>query len=237
MLCFFDLFEAVVESYALCISPIPCLNPCPETLEDLLHTLHQGVACCTIAAFLTDHLENCDAGLTLQQLESGLQSAYFHYRSWCRANKLSGASLPFTLSRFGKEKWSALPELSTQYKASAVKTMMFWLADYLQTHAAPSPGFQMRMLASYMLAKFQHILDTSGPWLGFQETQDAVANGRGFLLLYQRLALEARSKTSGHHNYKITPKFHSFLHMLLTMQRTGRNPRYLVIYKLFALSL
>ena len=160
-------------------------------------------------------------------MEDRLQQAYFNYRAWCRSKKVSGASLPFTLARFGKEKWQAVPELSTQYKASAVKVMLFWIADFLiaNVDAAPEPWRNWRMVAAYSLAMFQYVLDTHGPWLSFAEAAEAVGHGRLFLLCYQRLALHSRSTSTQRQNYKITPKFHSFLHMLLTMERTRRNPR------------
>ena len=200
-----------------------------RSCKDLLHTLHQGVACCSIAALLLDHLESAKPGLTLNELETGLQGAYFHYRRWCCRRGLSGASLQFTLARFGKEKWAAVPELTTQYKASAVKVMMFWVTDYLHEHmhAAPAPGSQRRWRAAYTLAMFQNTLDISGPWLDDATRKEAAENGFAFLLLYQRLAKDNRARTDGRQNYKITPKFHSFLHMLLTIQKTGRNARLL----------
>ena len=165
-------------------------------------------------------------------METHLQSAYFHYRSWCRQKKLSAASLPFTLNRFGKEKWAALPELSTQYKASSVKVMMFWIADYLyeNMNEAASPGRERRMMGSYMLAKFQHMLDINGPWLTMGDAKLTCEYGWSFLLFYQQLAINSRLRIDGRQNYKVTPKFHCFLHMLLVIQRTGRNARLLGRY-------
>lgn len=191
--------------------------------EDLLHTLHQGVACCAIAALVIAHILLMQPLCTLDGLDVYLLRAYRHYRAWCKRRSLAGSCIRFNRTRFGKEKWSAMPELSTQYKASTVKYMQYWVHGYLMDNRVASDEDLVHM--SYALARFQHMLDTRGPWLNFEDREKTAKYGHTFLLFYQKVAGANR----GHRkNFKITPKFHYFYHMMEYVQNTGRNPRWAV---------
>ena len=128
-----------------------------------LHTLHQG-SLCAIAALLTDHFESKSPGLTLNQLEQFLLQAYKHYRVWCKEKKIAASSLKFNLSRFGRESWVSMPEVTTQYKASTVKYLQYWLYDFLSEEPGDIPSAQDRRHCSFALEKFQYMLDMHGEW-------------------------------------------------------------------------
>ena len=192
-------------------------------LQDLLHTLHQGVSLCAIAALLTDHLDKKNPGLTLVGLEEGLLLAYRHYRSWCKQRGIPASSLRFNLNRFGRESWIAMPELSTQYKASTVKYMQYWLADFLKEEPIVDESSHDRRCCIYALTMYQYMLDTHGEWFTEEEAKSTAQYGFDFLLFYQRLAVQSRGEAKT--NYKIVPKFHYMFHHLEYIDCTKRNVR------------
>ena len=206
---------------------IVCFTTFHVPWEDLLHTLHQGVSLCAIAALVTDHYNSKNPGQTLQDLERSLFKAYTHYRKWCKDNKIAGSSLRFNLSRFNRDSWKSMPELSTQYKASTVKHMQYWLHQFLLDEPVVADSMDRRY-CSYALCKFQFMLDTHNEWFTQGQANRTAQFGYTFLLFYQKLA--ARSRGEDRNNYKITPKFHYYFHMLEYIEKTKRNPRQLVTY-------
>ena len=192
-----------------------------RNLEDLLHTLHLGVACCSVAGLLIDHLQCKSPHLTLDGLDDELARSFTHYRDWCRKNKLGGTSMRFTRLRFGREKWTSLPELS-QYKASTVKLMIYWVQVFLMEDGDPF-GHEDRKHCAYSLAKFQWMLDVNGAWLSRQNALETADFGFSFLLFYQRLALRCQGEPKK--CYKLVPKFHYFCHLCEYIERTHRNVR------------
>ena len=198
-------------------------QPVSCNLKDLLHTLHQGVSLCAIAALVTDHYNCKHPGQTLSELERCLLQAYRHYRAWCKTKKISGSSLRFNLNRFGRDGWKSMPELSTQYKASTVKYMQYWLHDFLMDEPEV-PHSADRRHCSYSLAMFQYMLDTHSEWLTQGQADRTAQFGYSFLLFYQKLAVRSRSEPRN--NYKIVPKFHYFFHMQEYIEETLRNVRH-----------
>ena len=69
----------------------------------------------------------------------------------------------------------------------------------------------------------KHLFDKSGPFLDNNARDDSVRYGKIFLLLYQSLAVA--NSGSPRVNFKVVPKYHSLLHLLLYVARTSRNPR------------
>ena len=127
------VFNKVLIVFLVSYFPLCSFGVCFKVYcawQDLLHTLHQGVSLCAIAALLTDHFESKSPGLTLNQLEQFLLQAYKHYRVWCKEKKIAASSLRFNLSRFSRESWVSMPEVTTQYKASTVKYLQYWLYDF-----------------------------------------------------------------------------------------------------------
>lgn len=193
-----------------------------RNLEDLLHTLHLGVAGCAIAGFVIDSLQCKHPGLTLDRLENLLQGVYDHYRAWCRKMKTPGSSLRFSLRRFGREKWTSWPELSSQYKASTVKNMIYWVHQYL-LDVGDCLGSDNRCNASYSLAMFQNMLDTHGGWFTSEQAAQTSEFGHQFLMFYQ--ACSWKSRHEGRCTFKVVPKFHYFQHLCEYIARTHRNCR------------
>eukprot|EP00435_Cladocopium_sp_Y103_P050358 s1687_g15.t1 len=161
--------------------------------RDLLHTLHQGVSLCAIAGLLTDHFNSKHTGQTLQDLERCLFFAYRHYRGWCKSKRLPASSVRFNLNRFGRDSWQSMPELSTQYKASTVKYMQYWLHDFLMSEPEV-PDSDNRRNCSYSLAMFQFMLDTHSEWFEQEQANRTAEYGYNFLLFYQALAVRSRGE-------------------------------------------
>ena len=190
--------------------------------------LHQGVACCVIPALVCSHLEEKHGpALTLKQLDTLLQTdVWKHYKAWCRAAKVPGCGHRFTLTRFGRETWGTRPELQSCYKAYTVKMLIYWVHAFLHDVQAETAGGINLVCVSYALAKMQFDFDMSGPFLTDAMKNNAVRMGRSFLLFYQKLCSENHGKERC--NFKVVPKFHSFLHLLLYVERTSRNPRLVI---------
>ena len=191
--------------------------------EDLLHVLHQGVACCAIPALVIECIVLCCGdGMTLNDLQRKLQGdVWKHYKAWCRENAVAACGHRFSLIRFGKEAWNRAPELASCYKAFTVKQMIYWVHAYLMDTMPHSQHDLTR--ASYSMAKMQFNMDVSGPFFQEDIKADTVLMGRSFLLFYQRLAVQ--NTGFDRQNFKIIPKHHAFLHLILYVQRTARNPR------------
>ena len=223
--------ESFLKIYTcICVSVLCSMKPVGFNLKDLLHTLHQGVSLCAIAALVTDHYNCKHPGQTLQDLERCLLQAYKHYRAWCKTKKISGSSLRFNLNRFGRDGWKSMPELSTQYKASTVKYMQYWLHDFLMDEPEV-PHSADRRHCSYSLAMFQYMLDTHSEWFTQCQADRTAQFGYSFLLFYQKLAVRSRSEPRN--NYKIVPKFHYFFHMQEYIEETLRNVRHWVSENVF----
>ena len=102
--------------------------------------------------------------------------------------------------------------------------MQYWLHAFLDDEKDKSPGGVERACCSFALAKFQHLLDSNGPWFDEPTRKDVCKYGRTFLLFYQSFATQFQG--AYRKNFKVTPKFHYFCHMLISIARTERNVRY-----------
>ncbi|CAE7602568.1 unnamed protein product [Symbiodinium microadriaticum] len=185
----------------------------------------KGVACLVVAGLVCAHIEaKLGGGIRLQDMGSELENhVWKHYKAWCRKTKVAGCGHRFNLTRFGREQWGSYPELQSCYKAYTVKMMIYWVYAFLcdENHNVPNGGNRLKL--AYALAKMQWLFDRSGSFLSTAVKDEAVHLGKSFLLLYQSMAVENIQQHKK--NWKIVPKFHSFLHLLLYVKRTSRNPR------------
>lgn len=101
--------------------------------------------------------------------------------------------------------------------------MIYWVHAFLSDEDQNLPNGNDRRRLSYALAKVQWNFDRSGSFLSTSVRDESVQMGQTFLLQYQALAV--RNLEEPKKNWKIVPKFHSFLHMLQYVKRTSRNPR------------
>ena len=211
-----------------------CFGLCVLLLQDMLHTVHQGIALHTIAALVTHHYEEACPGITLAQLNEKLTSeAWPHYRNWCKGKSVvCPTSSPFTTTRFGRENWQSFPELASCYKGAMVKYMIFWVAEFLKEKLSEVDTEKscLRAYCAWSLYQFQYLQETNGPWLAPDVAAEMAHAGRTFLLFYQKLAVESRAACPDKKMYKLVPKFHCFLHLCIFTQVTCRNPRYDHLY-------
>ncbi|CAK9065972.1 Midasin (Dynein-related AAA-ATPase MDN1) (MIDAS-containing protein) [Durusdinium trenchii] len=148
---------------------------------DILHVFHQGVASVVIPSLICHHLEEKHPGLTLKEMDTYLSSeVYRHYRGWCRKQgaPANGCSFRFSASRYGKETWMSYPELGSIYKAACTKGMLYWAASFLKESATTVPGGDLRYRTILAFTRFQHLIDSHGPFLGESGTKDVVNVGR-----------------------------------------------------------
>ena len=187
-------------------------------LKDTLHCIHQGLGPIVIASLVTHHFE--ETGVTLGELDKCLQDTFQHYKQWCKTkrNLVAVTSSQFTALRFGRENFQTYPALASCYKGAMVKGLIYWTAEFLLQcfRANPTPSSRLRACCASALAQFQFHQDSNGPWLSQDVAKDVAYMGRTFLLLYQKLACEARVAFPQRRVYKVIPKFHSFLHMCLS---------------------
>lgn len=204
-------------------------SPLHIPAQDLLHVVHQGVASVVIPSLICAHLESKDPNITLKRMDELLSGPVFeHYRSWCaeRSPLVSACSHRFSAARFGKEKWASSPDLASLYKASVVKHLMFWCADYLRSERDEAvSGSDDRLYTMHSFAKFQQLLDVHGPWFSEDECKLVVTYGWAGVMFYQKLAAQDRLRLDSRRCFKITPKFHSFVEMLIYIEQTRRNVR------------
>lgn len=170
-----------------------------RSVEDMLHMVHQGVACISIASLITHHFEDSIPGLTLEQLHQKLATeAWPHYRAWARARKdiFTATSSVFSGKHFNRESWQTYPELQSCYKGAMVKFMIYWTADFLreQCLADSNEGSKLRSYVAYCLARFQFIQDTSGPWFTDLEAAEECKAGWAFLPLVLPSSRQESSK-------------------------------------------
>ena len=168
--------------------------------------------------------------LTLKQMDSILsKDVYRHYRAWCHKHgrNATACSHRFSCLRFGKEKWGMPPELGSIYKAAVVKSMMYWCAEFLKENDHDVEGGQLRIHTMHAFAKFQFLVDNSGPFFPPDEKTQFVSIARKGLILYQKLTSNDRKRVDGRMTSKITPKFHRFFELSFYIDQTMRNPRQL----------
>ena len=202
------------------------LNP---IFEDLLHILHQGVACVAIPSLISDHIEAKYPNCTLKDLDRALLGEVWNsYRSWCRANRKTPCSFRFNLTKFGREQWNVYPELGSIYKAACVRDMIHWTSAYLHDNLHTCAGSEDRCYCMHSLAAFQRNMDEAPEFFHRQKALETANYARTFLMFYQRLASLNRSRGEERRNYKITPKFHNMVHLADYIETSLRNPRFLV---------
>ena len=207
----------------------------PRSLEpkskDLLHVFHQGVLCVVIAALVCNHIECLYPAITLKELDQVLsKQIYKHYRAWChqKGKAASACSHRFSGARFGKEQWSAFPELGSIYKAAVVKSMLFWCNDFIKESVGRVVGAEARHMCVHAFAKFQYLVDISGPFFEPQRSKEVAKYCRAGLLFYQQLAANDRARADDRRCFKIIPKCHSLFELSLYIELTNRNPRFFV---------
>ena len=186
--------------------------------------------CVCLASVITDHLEDKYPDLTLEGLSTKLSNeAWNHYRRWCRQNRKTSASHRFNLARFGRERWVGYPELSNVYKAAVVKDMAAWARDYLWECMGQDEASRLRAYCMHSFIMFQYMVDEGGEFFSSRDARLTADYLRIFLLFYQKLA--ANNRAAGlHANYKLTPKFHSSVHLAGYVEETHRNPKFLDIF-------
>ena len=186
-----------------------------------------------IASLVCAHLESKHPGITLKEMDDRLSYEVFkHYKKWCQQKgpSVSACSHRFSTLRFGKDKWASYPELGSVYKAAVVKTMMYWCADFLKQEDMEIPDGELRVHTMHAFAAFQSVIDNNGPFFDPETTEQVVKYGHTGLLLYQKLAGMDRTRPDGRCTYKLIPKFHSVLELLIYIEETNRNPRQLYQY-------
>ena len=205
----------------------------PRAPKDTLHCIHQGLGPIAIASLVAHHFE--ETGVTLGQLDKCWQDAFEHYKKWCKTkqNLVAVTSSRFTALRFGRENFQTYPTLASCYKGAMVKGLIYWVAEFLLEcfRTNPTPSSRLRACCAFALAQFQFQQDSNGPWLSQDVANDVAYMGRTFLLLYQKLACEARLAFPQRRVYKVIPKFHSFLHMCLCVTSVRRNARFEHLYQ------
>ena len=192
---------------------------------DLFHILHAGVykdfSASSLIYFLKSLLKqrSIDASLNLLNAELGVflqthKTERIHFR------KLTLDLLGYTSSKdYPSGHWSKNMDSATMMKFCLFILNKPENADMVHT----DPLLQEIQKACEHSNTFMRRLFTCGMWLTFEEADDAICSGHGFLIAYSKLAKETYKL--GRCLYALKPKLHMLNHIVYSLwaQRRGSS--------------
>jgi hypothetical protein len=147
-------------------------------------------------------------------------------KAWCRETFGVSLALPvFDVYTIGLgTSFNYMPELTGQIKAGDMKYLIAYLSHVANSVVRPDADCTGKLYSScaWALVQFQKMLDQCDLVMTEEESVDAEACGRLFLLGYHELALLALE--AGLALWRLRPKFHYFDEVLQLMLLTLENP-------------
>ncbi len=107
---------------------------------------------------------------------------------------------------------SAMPELSSSYKAVTVKYFARFLGGKAIEMADDTPYRKLRATCSWALIEFMHVIDHAGIVLTDHELNRMQYAGNAYILSYAALAKQAVDRSEM--QWRLRPKLHGFDHLL-----------------------
>ena len=185
---------------------------------DVLHTVDQGVASHLIANVLC---EVCDLlpGSTQKERAKVLNEMLIAwYKEHKHHHKIDGELTWTTLKSSGD--W---PKLKA--KAAATRHMMDFAREQAAKYNSGSDHDQKRLACCDLLQRFYGIIKEEGEFLTFGAKREIRVLGNRFVQIYLQLASEALANNE--RMWKMSPKFHLFIHVC---ELSHINPRYTWCY-------
>lgn len=160
-----------------------------------------------------------------ETFEDRLETLSKYMREWWKENRLTPFRINLTPGNIGLgSSLRDYPELASTFKGCHVQIIMKYLtAKACGEFNDGSAHAQLRATMMWGQAEFDHVCDSGGLILTWDEVHRAQHGGTSFLLAFQALANEA--ETLDIKMYKPRPKLHDFQHMLMSL--TNRiNPKW-----------
>ena len=186
--------------------------------HDIMHVVYLGFARDLIASVLIVLCESeqpADKDVYLKQV-------HMEMNQWLKTHRQQKVTRVFSRVSIGRVAKDDYPELSSCYKAAAIKQMVFYFAHRMSSLCNANMLLQLSATCLWSLAEYIHRLDVAPLILSHEERQDAIVLGKLHLLTYQKLA--ERSVHDASFLFKIRPKHHTFDHMLEFMSKSRINP-------------
>ena len=189
---------------------------------DWLHVCPLGILrdhCAThIYIWLVEHL--IDHAILDFQL--ALRALWASLRGFCKVHRLRTFPGGFTMASIGSPSSVQYPELSSTFKASAVKTITTFVADVSYRVEKSDTLGKVRCANTWAIAELQHVLDAAGPRLHDEELHRCLQAAHMYLMTWQFLANTAMSENKT--LFKCRPKHHFFCHIIERIQLDRQNP-------------
>ena len=195
---------------------------------DLLHDLYLGpgadiIACGIVETYEHGHYLNQD-GLPCTSANDAYKCITQDLRKWCKDHKIRCPPIRFNNVTLCRSKKTEYPTLPSYVKASHVKVLLSWMADFCMRHGGTDIRSQLRRTLFYGVAAFIWILDHAGEWL---KDDEAVAQYEmGYLFLESLQALSANAQSTHERIWKIRPKHHYLCHTIDDMLEERLNVKY-----------
>ena len=209
-------------------------NPSPVTelegweldrmVNDPMHGLNLGTDQHVVANVLFD--EARESGRLRKDWNLVLEQRWHAFQRFCKRNKYQAALPMFTLANINKESNSSYPHLNQ--KAAKVRVLLRYLAHVMFHWSLDDESLysKTRSLCLWAINTFHNLMELSDRLFTEPDAQQAVCAGRTFLLTYSHLSRMSVDGVCGHRQWHLIPKMHYFVHTLLDIQRTRRNPRF-----------
>jgi hypothetical protein len=194
------------------------------TWFDFLHVSPLGIERDSAGSILIDLLESDLLGPVGCDPDQALKRVWVQLRHWSTSKGMCAPTgTAFSLVSLGRGQ-SALvfPELSSSFKAMAVRTVSVFLADLCYKLDAGDRNSKLRSACTWGLAEMHHVFNTGGLVLTREEAARARHGGLVHLRSYLLLAHGAIQR--GRRLYKLRPKHHSLWHICHRLSTLRLNP-------------
>ena len=185
--------------------------------KDIMRIIFLGFARDFVASAIFERMRQ--AGVRAANRPAWLRRVTVDMNAWFVSHGMRRERKFFTMSNLGRgDNVNAYPELGSAFKASSIKQMLYWLADWCDK----SDVSDCLKVCSWSLADFVHILDNAELYMTLRDRSAALSRGRLHLVTYQVLAQQ--SVDAWTMLYKVRPKHHQFEELLRDMETIALNP-------------
>ena len=152
------------------------------------------------------------------------------YKLWCRAKGQSTSIAVFTLATINKPRNTSDNYPMLHAKAANCKHLMPFIAELAINAAEEASTIYSRTRAAcaWSIAAYHATLDGADRILTADETEKVCKLARDFLDTYQ--ALSRMSIDEHRRQWHIVKKHHYFVHSIIDIRRTRKNPRFFTCY-------
>ena len=189
---------------------------------DIMHCLDLGVLQVAIPSALAELVRPEANVWPGRRVEERLAAATAAYRAWCIRHRVGAVAKRFT------RQWVAgpFPQLTQAHaKASALRSMQYWLQEVTAAHAADLRG-QLRASLFAALVRADVVCRRASRHMLEGEREELAAACEEALLAYNALA--AAAVEAGVPLWKVLPKHHALSH--IAYDNGGVNPRWVSCY-------